>query len=301
MKNRTILVIAFSLINIIARAQFFTQSIQSDLNQHSSGFAAYASSQGSLNIPTDYGSVLGLRFWDGGGSDWRTQLAFGTDNNFYYRQSTNNSGNTWTSWYKMWHSGNLNRSDADFTCKNFNSSGTIQTINKDTPGATWDNLSLWSNGSNSYIYANGDEKGLYIKSIGGNKIILESNVGIGTYNPQNLLDVNGTIHAREVKVDLTGWSDFVFHPSYQLKPLTEVEKFIKDNGHLQDIPSAAEVEQNGVNVGEMQTKLLQKVEELTLYTIELNKKLEEQTKINKELMEKVDKMEKDNKNKTVSR
>jgi hypothetical protein len=101
------------------------------------------------------------------------------------------------------------------------------------------------------------------------------NFGIGTTNPQNKLDVNGTIHAREVKVDLTGWSDFVFHPSYQLKPLIEVEKFIKTNGHLEDIPSAAEVEQNGVNVGEMQKLLLQKVEELTLYVIELKKENEQ--------------------------
>ncbi len=109
----------------------------------------------------------------------------------------------------------------------------------------------------------------------------EGNVGIGTYNPTNKLDVKGTIHAQEVKVDMNNWSDFVFHPSYQLKPLTEVEKFIKTNGHLQDIPSAAEVEQNGVNMGEMQKKLLQKVEELTLYVIELEKKIKDlETKTN---------------------
>ncbi len=100
-------------------------------------------------------------------------------------------------------------------------------------------------------------------------------VGIGIDNPKNLLDVKGTIHAQEVKVDMNNWSDFVFHPSYQLKPLMEVEKFIKANGHLHDIPSAAEVEQNGVNVGEMQKKLLQKVEELTLYVIELKKEIEQ--------------------------
>ncbi len=121
---------------------------------------------------------------------------------------------------------------------------------------------FWNDGTNYYDYLT---------------IATNGFVGIGKSNPQNLLDVNGTIHAREVKVDLTGWSDFVFHPSYQLKPLTEVEKFIKANGHLQDIPSATEVEQNGVNVGEMQKKLLQKVEELVLYTIEQNKKLEKQT------------------------
>jgi hypothetical protein len=100
-------------------------------------------------------------------------------------------------------------------------------------------------------------------------------VGIGTEDPKNLLDVKGTIHAQEVKVDMNNWSDFVFHPSYQLKPLIEVEKFIKTNGHLEDIPSATEVEQNGVNVGEMQAKLLQKVEELTLYVIELKKEIEQ--------------------------
>jgi hypothetical protein len=104
--------------------------------------------------------------------------------------------------------------------------------------------------------------------------LLNEKISIGTTSTQNNLDVNGTIHAREVKVDLTGWSDFVFHPSYQLKPLIEVEKFIKTNGHLEDIPSAAEVEQNGVNVGEMQKKLLQKVEELTLYVIEQQKEIE---------------------------
>ncbi len=116
-------------------------------------------------------------------------------------------------------------------------------------------ITLWAR-------SDGNEEGI---------IQLDGRVGIGTNRPQNALDVNGTIHAREVKVDLTGWSDFVFHPSYQLKPLTEVEKFIKTNGHLQDIPSATEVEKNGVNVGEMHAKLLQKVEELTLYVIELKK------------------------------
>jgi hypothetical protein len=109
------------------------------------------------------------------------------------------------------------------------------------------------------------------------------NVGIGTVNPKNLLDVNGTIHAREVKVDVNDWSDFVFQPTYKLRPLIEVEKYIKANGHLEDIPSAKEVEKNGVNMGEMQAKLLQKIEELTLYVIEKDKELKEQALSNTEL------------------
>ena len=118
-----------------------------------------------------------------------------------------------------------------------------------------------------------------------NNFNVNGNVGIGTTSPQNKLDVNGTIHAKEVKVDLTGWSDFVFAPTYKLKPLTEVEQYIKTNNHLPEIPSAKEVEQNGVSLGDMQAKLLQKVEELTLYSIEMGKakvkveaKVEEQSK-----------------------
>lgn len=106
----------------------------------------------------------------------------------------------------------------------------------------------------------------------GGYITISVNAGIEKFTfSNNGLDVNGTIHAKEVKVDLTGWSDFVFAPTFKLKPLTEVEQYIKTNGHLPEIPSATEVEQKGVNLGVMQAKLLQKVEELTLYTIEQNK------------------------------
>jgi hypothetical protein len=103
------------------------------------------------------------------------------------------------------------------------------------------------------------------------------NVGIGTDAPDHMLTVKGTIHAREVLVDLNGpLADYVFEPDYTLMPLSEVESFVKANKHLPEIPSAAEVKENGLNMGEMQNKLLQKIEELTLYVIELQKTNEKQ-------------------------
>ena len=77
------------------------------------------------------------------------------------------------------------------------------------------------------------------------------------------------------KVTLTGWPDYVFDKSYNLMPLFETEQYIQANGHLPNVPSAAEVEADGMSVGEMNKVLLQKVEELTLYVIELQKQIDE--------------------------
>lgn len=103
------------------------------------------------------------------------------------------------------------------------------------------------------------------------------NVGIGTTSPNNYkLAVEGTIGARRIKVtQQANWADFVFHPDYKLPPLQEVESFITKNGHLPEIPTATEVKENGIDVGEMNKLLLQKVEELTLYLIQQQKEIEE--------------------------
>jgi hypothetical protein len=105
-------------------------------------------------------------------------------------------------------------------------------------------------------------------------VVTDGNVGIGTSNPKNKLDVNGTIRATEVKVE-TGWADFVFNEGYKLLTLNEVKQHIDKNKHLPGIPTEKEVKETGVNLGEMQVKLLQKIEELTLYLIQQDNIIQE--------------------------
>lgn len=108
----------------------------------------------------------------------------------------------------------------------------------------------------------------------GTSFFKGGSVGIGTGNVGSYrLAVNGKIRAKEVVVE-TDWSDFVFEPDYEMLTLPEVETFISKNGHLPDVPSEEEVIENGVSVGKMESTLLQKIEELTLYLIEQNKKIE---------------------------
>ncbi|MFC5284242.1 hypothetical protein [Pedobacter alpinus] len=99
------------------------------------------------------------------------------------------------------------------------------------------------------------------------------NVGIGSLNPGYKLDVIGTIRSREVKVDMNG-ADFVFEKDYGLMPLSDLEKYITTNKHLPQIATAKEMETNGVELGNLNSKLLQKVEELTLYIIQMNKEID---------------------------
>lgn len=111
---------------------------------------------------------------------------------------------------------------------------------------------------------------MYLNGIYNNYIA--GTLGIGTVDPgSHKLAVNGSIGARRVKVTQGTWADFVFHPDYELPSIFEVEHFIKENGHLPEIPSEKEVVQEGLDLGDMNKKLLQKIEELTLYIIDLKK------------------------------
>ena len=106
-------------------------------------------------------------------------------------------------------------------------------------------------------------------------ILTSGNVGIGTLSPKYKLDVSGTIRANEIIVNTTG-ADFVFADDYQLRPLSELKVFITENKHLPEIKSAQEMQDNGVSVSELQTQLLQKIEELTLYILQQEDKIQQQ-------------------------
>ncbi|AZI24051.1 hypothetical protein EA772_01335 [Pedobacter sp. G11] len=103
--------------------------------------------------------------------------------------------------------------------------------------------------------------------LASNKNAIGGNVGIGTNIPDAKLAVNGLIHTKEVKVDLQNWPDYVFDEKYKIWPLEDLERYIKVNRHLPDVPTAIEVEKNGVKLGEMNKVLLKKIEEITLHLI----------------------------------
>ncbi|WP_126246298.1 hypothetical protein [Chitinophaga rhizosphaerae] len=120
------------------------------------------------------------------------------------------------------------------------------------------------------------------------------NVGIGTTNPgTNKLAVEGTIAARKVKVTQSSpWPDFVFKPEYKLPSLEDVVAHIRSKGHLPGIPTEAEIAKNGQDLGEMNAKLLQKVEELTLYLIDMTANNERLQRENDDIRRRLDNLEK---------
>ncbi|MBS7256725.1 hypothetical protein [Flavobacterium branchiicola] len=126
------------------------------------------------------------------------------------------------------------------------------------------------------------------------KAIQNGNVGIGTANPTSKLTVAGNIASREVKVSVDAGADFVFDKDYNLPSLESVDKFIKENKHLPEIASANEMKKDGMNLSEMNIKLLQKIEELTLYMIEQKKNSNTQENKIEKLYSQIELLKKEN-------
>lgn len=253
------------------------------------------------NAPSQFGSLLEI---NGRTNHLVSQLYF--DNTWVggriqYR-SAFYSQNTWESWrylldsksdvessgnLKILGTGNSYILSGNLGIGTHDPSSKLEIIGSSQLGYEIGTLKLKSSNVNQFMYFGYDDQfsAGYIQSVkpgtDQQNILIApvgGNVGIGTKSPDAKLAVNGTIHSKEVKVDMTGWPDYVFKKEYTLPTLQEVEKQITEKGHLENIPSEKEVLQNGINLGEMNAKLLQKIEELTLYSIQQNKKIEEQSK-----------------------
>ncbi len=152
------------------------------------------------------------------------------------------------------------------------------------------NESVLSNQVSATI-TNENSESLWV-SMGNNINYTAGNVGIGTNALTNYgLAVDDKIRAREIRVDNDNWADYVFKKDYNLPTLEEVQKHIQEKGHLPNIPSAKEVKANGIELGEMNKLLLEKIEELTLYTLKQEKKINNQQQINKKLLNRLEKIE----------
>lgn len=147
-----------------------------------------------------------------------------------------------------------------------------------------DNGATLSNVQFSESFENPQGGGYWSKNNADGTVYYENAIAIGRNSPVDdyLLSVQGKIITQRVLVTLQNWADSVFEEGYDLKSLAYVKQFIRENGHLPDVPSEKEVLQNGVELGEMNAILLRKIEELTLYMIKQNEELSKQ---NEELLE----------------
>ena len=241
------------------------------------------------------GSIQGARIYS-------EALAYGWASNIKFKVFDNPAANVQKGIEAMVINANGNVTvgvRADGTPGDFEALSVYNVTNQDVASGTGTVLQFYNGVSNvanrwgaslKSLASNGQygwESDLYLRTTKNNAFSSQSiinamvikggtgNVGIGTINPDTKLAVKGTVHAEEVIVDTSvPVPDYVFENNYVLPTLDQVKSFIDQNKHLPEIPSAKEIEANGLNLGEMNLLLLKKIEELTLYQIESNKKIE---------------------------
>ena len=227
----------------------------------------------------DYGGYLALVSTGSNPGYLNPRLDFGVQNHNTYqltditaKMSILGNGNvgigTTTPGEKLQVNGNI-KVDYNATSITINGYSGIQT----SGNSHWLHINRYSNDDVAIGY--NSTSNLYLVNGGGN-------VGIGTTTPDAKLAVKGNIHAEEVKVDLSvPGPDYVFEENYHLKSLAALMQYIQQHKHLPNIPSAKDMEANGIDLGIMNMKLLEKIEELTLYTIQQ----ERETDVLKEKLE----------------
>ncbi len=137
-------------------------------------------------------------------------------------------------------------------------------------GTQWVSHFNYSTAENTYIRGGKNAAKVFINDLPG---LGSVQIGPSTTPVGYKMSVDGKVICTELEVLVTPWPDYVFKPNYRLKPLNEVEKFISENGHLPNIPKAEEIENKALAVGNMSKLQMEKIEELTLYLIEINKRL----------------------------
>ncbi|SHK78687.1 hypothetical protein SAMN05444266_101140 [Chitinophaga jiangningensis] len=196
--------------------------------------------------------------------------------NLYFRYRVSSQ---YQQWRKIWHSGNFN--PANETLETIAARGNVaKTHIYFNDGA---NLYFRNDDAGDVVFMSANETeygrvfstpaGLYFSAgpVPGDYMTLKLNTDV----PNTVrLSVNGDIVTRKVKVTAAGWADYVFAPGYALPTFAGLEKFIAENGHLPGIPSAAVVEKDGLDIADMQKRQMEKIEELTLLLIKLNKQVE---------------------------
>ncbi|CAM4121396.1 hypothetical protein SAMN06265348_103255 [Pedobacter westerhofensis] len=266
------------------------------------------SSYGNLNFLTNSGKLfIGWNRTGGGGETDFISNAQGGDKGGFAFYNHDNSGNQ-RQLMNIFANGNVgigtNIPQASLDIKGAFSTGGVSTDSTSPYG----NLNFLTNSGKLFIgwnrTAGGGETDFIANAQGGDKggfafynhdnngneqqlmfLQANGNLGIGTPNPNGYkLAVNGNVHAKEVNItiDAATWPDYIFEPLYKLMPLSELDQFIIKNKHLPEIPSSTQIEKQGINVADMNAKLLKKVEELTLYLMELkrdNDKLTERVQL----------------------